>query len=96
MGAIIVLVILPFYARGEVRDVRHKPIESTLFTFFVVTTIFLGWVGGKSIETPFLEIGKGATLYYFAFLIVGLPLAIKIEKELHNSDYNPISGIIKG
>ena len=96
LGAIIVLVILPFYARGEVRDVRHKPIESTLFTFFVVTTIFLGWVGGKSIETPFLEIGKGATLYYFAFLIVGLPLAIKIEKELHNSDYNPISGIIKG
>ena len=27
----------------------------------------MGWIGGKSIEFPFYEIGQGATIFYFLY-----------------------------
>jgi len=43
----------------------------------------LGWIGGKSIETPYLEIGRGVTIYYFVYLLIILPIVIDLEKSLH-------------
>ncbi len=46
--------------------------------------ILLGWVGQKPVESPFIEIGMGATVFYFLFLAVLLPLIGLLEKFLVN------------
>jgi len=38
----------------------------------------------KPVETPFIEIGMGATLFYFLFFLVLVPVIGLLETELLN------------
>ena len=77
--AIIVLILIPFFLNAQIRSGLFRPIYRSLFWFFVVDAVFLGWVGGKPIEMPFLQIGQIMTIFYFAYFLILLPLTIKIE-----------------
>ena len=46
---------------------------------FFSNCLILGWIGGKSIETPFYEISQIATIFYFTYLLILIPLISKIE-----------------
>jgi len=46
--------------------------------------LILGWIGQKPVESPYIEIGMGATLFYFIFFLVLFPLIGFIEKKLIN------------
>jgi quinol-cytochrome oxidoreductase complex cytochrome b subunit len=45
----------------------YSPTYKLLFWLFFFNCLILGWIGGKSIETPYYEIGQAATLFYFIF-----------------------------
>lgn len=79
LSAIIVLVILPFISFSQIRSSTFRWIYKIFFWFFFIDCLILGWVGGKSIETPFYEISQGATIFYFAYIIVLIPLITQIE-----------------
>jgi len=36
--------------------------------------LILGWVGSQPVEEPYVLVGQVATLYYFFYLLVGMPL----------------------
>jgi len=42
----------------------------------------LGWIGQKPVESPYIEIGMGATLFYFLFLVFLIPLIGLLENSL--------------
>jgi ubiquinol-cytochrome c reductase cytochrome b subunit len=42
----------------------------------------LGYIGQQTPESPFIEIGQVASVYYFAFFLVILPVLGLIEKKL--------------
>jgi len=50
----------------------------------MVDCLILGWVGGKTPETPYVEISQIATVYYFGFLLVLIPLLGVFEGYQHN------------
>jgi ubiquinol-cytochrome c reductase cytochrome b subunit len=51
----------------------------------VADFLLLGWIGQKPVEAPFIEIGLGATIYYFFSLLVLIPLVGLIENKLIKS-----------
>jgi len=43
--------------------------------------MLLGYIGQQTPESPFIEIGQIASVYYFAYFLVIIPLLGIIEKK---------------
>lgn len=72
--SILLLAIIPFIISYEVRNSSWKPALRFLFYFFLFNCIILGWIGSKDIIAPFYEIGQLATIFYFVYFLIALPL----------------------
>ena len=82
IGAILVLGLLPIFNFSEVRSSKFRPIFSVFYWLFTVNFLILGWIGQKPVESPYIEIGMGATLFYFIFLLFLLPIIGILEHKL--------------
>jgi ubiquinol-cytochrome c reductase cytochrome b/c1 subunit len=84
-AATLVLMLLPWLDRSKVRSARYRPIYRQLFWVFFVDCMILGWVGANSPDAvfhgiPFLWIGQAGTAYYFAHILIIIPLVSILEK----------------
>jgi ubiquinol-cytochrome c reductase cytochrome b subunit len=84
-AALLVLLLLPYLNTSEVRSSLFRPIHRMIFWILVLDYFILGWIGGCAPETPYLEIGQIATLFYFLYFLVIVPCLGLIEKKLLNS-----------
>lgn len=82
ISAILVLLLLPVLNTSEIRSGRFRPLYAFFYWFLVSDFLILGWIGQKPVETPYVEIGMGATVFYFAFILILVPLIGIIEKRL--------------
>jgi len=82
VAAILVLLLLPIINTSEIRSSKFRPIYGVAYWFLVSDFLLLGWIGQKPVETPYIEIGMGATFFYFFFLIILIPVIGMIEKYL--------------
>jgi ubiquinol-cytochrome c reductase cytochrome b subunit len=48
----------------------------------VADYILLGYLGQQIPESPFIEIGQAASIYYFAYFLVIIPVLGRVEKNL--------------
>jgi len=48
----------------------------------VADYILLGYLGQQAAESPFIEIGQVASLYYFMYFLVIIPVLGRLEKQL--------------
>jgi ubiquinol-cytochrome c reductase cytochrome b subunit len=48
----------------------------------VADYILLGYLGQQVPESPFIEIGQAASIYYFAYFLVIIPVLGRVEKNL--------------
>ena len=81
-SAIIVLMILPFFNTSEVRSGVFRPFYALAYWFLCSDFLFLGWIGQKPVETPYIEGGMLGTVFYFLFLVILLPVIGKVESKL--------------
>ncbi len=84
-AATLVLMLLPWLDRSKVRSARYRPIYRQLFWVFFVDCMILGWAGANSPDAvfhgiPFLWIGQAGTVYYFAHILIIIPLVSILEK----------------
>jgi len=86
IAAILILMLLPVINTSEIRSSKFRPIYSISYWFLVADFLILGWIGQQPVETPFLEVGQVATVFYFLFFLVLFPLIGIIEKELMRSN----------
>jgi ubiquinol-cytochrome c reductase cytochrome b subunit len=86
-GAIAVLFFVPWLDTSKVRSAVYRPWYRRLFWLFVANAIFLGWLGSRPAEGIYVVLSQLATLYYFAFLVVAMPLLGLVEtpRRLPNS-----------
>jgi len=82
ISAIIILLFLPLINTSEIRSSKFRPLFGIAFWFLFVDFLLLGWIGQKPVESPFVEIGLGATIFYFVFLLFLLPMIGILEKKL--------------
>ena len=73
-GAIAVLFILPWLDRSPVRSGSFRPVFKIFFWLLFVDCIALTWLGGKPAEGWYVTASRIATVYYFFYFLVALPL----------------------
>lgn len=82
ISAILVLLLLPVINTSEIRSSKFRPIFAFFYWFLVADFIILGWIGQKPVESPYIEIGMAATVFYFVFLLILVPVIGIVEKKL--------------
>lgn len=88
ISAILVLLLLPVINTSKVRSSKFRPIFGVAYWFLVSDFLILGWIGQKPVESPYIEIGMGATVFYFVFLLILVPLIGIIESEMVQTEEN--------
>jgi quinol-cytochrome oxidoreductase complex cytochrome b subunit len=73
-GSLIILFFLPWLDTSRVRSGAFRPRFKIFFWLFVVDVLVLGWVGAHPPEPPYVGIGQLATLYYFVYFLIILPV----------------------
>ncbi len=83
-GAIVVIFLLPWLDTAKVKSMRFRPVTKWFFVIFIVSTFVLGWCGAhppNGIAIPmgehgmtFKTVSRIATLYYFGFFLLVLPI----------------------
>jgi quinol-cytochrome oxidoreductase complex cytochrome b subunit len=81
-GAIVILLFLPILNTSKIRSSKFRPIFRFLYWFWVADFIILGWIGQKPVESPYIEVGVCATIFYFVFLLILIPVVGLIEEFL--------------
>ncbi|AEI37219.1 cytochrome b [Zymomonas mobilis] len=74
--------LLPWLDNAPVRSGRYRPLFRLFFLFFLLDMAILGFCGRQPAEEPWIRLGQFASLYYFAFFFVILPVLPVFEKTL--------------
>ncbi|WP_022698852.1 cytochrome b [Euryhalocaulis caribicus] len=78
-ASIGVLFILPWLDTSRVRSMRYRPVMRWFFLIFVGACLLLGYCGGQNPEGWVLHASRLATVYYFAYFLLILPIVGLIE-----------------
>nr|YP_010691057.1 cytochrome b [Phellinus igniarius]WBU93158.1 cytochrome b [Phellinus igniarius] len=78
-GSLLILLILPITDLSVIRGSQFRPLMKLAHWFFIVNFFILMWIGACHPTTPFLEIGQVATVFYFAWFLIIVPLIGVIE-----------------
>jgi quinol-cytochrome oxidoreductase complex cytochrome b subunit len=81
-AALLVLLVLPFVNTSEVRSSLYRPLHKTFFWLLVADYCLLGYLGQQVPESPFIEIGQIASIYYFSYFLVIIPFLGRFEKGI--------------
>jgi len=79
-ASILLLILLPWLDGSKVRSSKFRPFYAMAFWVFVIDCLVLGYIGGKPAEGSFIVIGQWATFYYFAHLVIIIPLVSRLER----------------
>jgi ubiquinol-cytochrome c reductase cytochrome b subunit len=83
-GAIVTLVFIPWLDTSRVRSCRFRPLMKQFFWAFLVCCVLLGYCGSLSVDAvkvgiPMVWVARIASLYYFAFFWLIMPIIGLIE-----------------
>jgi ubiquinol-cytochrome c reductase cytochrome b subunit len=81
-GSIALLLLLPWLDTSRVRSGRYRPMFKVWFWLLVVDFVLLIWCGSQPPAQPFVIISQLATLYWFVFFLVIMPILGVVEKPL--------------
>jgi len=84
VGSILVLFLIPFIDSSYIRNTTYRPIFKICFWLFISDFIILMWIGQKPVRDAYIFVGQVATLYYFVFFLILIPIVGKIEFILVN------------
>lgn len=79
-GAIVMLMLLPFLDRSPIKSCTYRPLMQKFLWLFVIDCAVLGWVGSKPVEPLYVAAGQVASVYYFAFFLIIVPILSVYEK----------------
>lgn len=78
----IALLALPFIATSPIRSSNFRPLHRKAFYLFVSACFVLSWAGSKPVEQPYIFIGQTATVYFFLYFFLLVPLLGRLEYNL--------------
>lgn len=81
-GAILILLILPVADRSVIRGNTFKILSKGFFYLFIFNFILLGNIGQLHVEVPYIALGQYATLFYFSYFLIIVPLVSTLENIL--------------
>lgn len=79
--SILILAVIPFWHKRDLRGLTFYPINKFMFWGFVGTVVILTWIGAKPVEAPYIFVGQSFTVIYFSYFILA-PLVLKFWDAL--------------
>ena len=83
-GSILVMMLIPFNYTGYIRNTTYRPLFKIFYWLLVADFIALMWIGQAPITDPFIALGQYASIYYFSFFLIIIPVVGIIETKLVN------------
>ncbi len=81
-AALLILLILPITDRSVIRGNTFKILSKLSFYLFLFNFFLLINIGQLHVEVPFIELGQFATVYYFSYFLILVPVISSIENIL--------------
>nr|QMS50942.1 cytochrome b [Metschnikowia sp. EBDM2Y3] len=81
-AAMLMLLMLPMTDRSVMRGNTFKVLSKFSFYLFVFNFLLLGNLGQLHVEVPFIVLGQFATIYYFSYFIILVPVISSMENIL--------------
>jgi ubiquinol-cytochrome c reductase cytochrome b subunit len=83
-GALVILAFIPWLDTSRVRSCRFRPLMKQFFWAFAVVCVILGYCGSQSVDAsvagiPLVWVARVATVYYYAFFLLIMPIVGLIE-----------------
>ena len=78
-SSLLILFLLPFINTSKIRSTAFRPIFKQFFWLNFINFIFLGFIGQKVVEQPFIFLGQFGVVYYFFFFLILIPLLGLLE-----------------
>lgn len=85
----ISLLALPFLNSSQIRSSNFRPIYKKLFWLLLADCLLLGWIGQQPVEDPYIIIGQCASLFFFLYFLIFIPLIGRFEKFLIQFNNKP-------
>jgi ubiquinol-cytochrome c reductase cytochrome b subunit len=89
-AAILMLLVLPLVDMSKNKGLPFKPLTKVFFYIFIANFLILIQLGGKHVETPYIELGQLATLLYFMYFLFFIPLSTFYENSILNLSCNKL------
>ena len=81
-AAVLVLLVLPVVNTASIRSSLYRPAHKLFFWLLVADYLILGYLGQQVPESPFIEIGQVASVFYFSYFLIIIPVLGFFEKSL--------------
>jgi len=81
-GSLIILLFLPYINTSKIRSNQFRPISKYLYWIFIGDFIILTYIGAQVPEIPWVQIGQLASVFYFLYILIIIPVLGKIENKL--------------
>jgi ubiquinol-cytochrome c reductase cytochrome b subunit len=82
VGSILIMLVIPYTYTGYIRNTTYRPLFKIFYWLLVADFLTLMWVGQAPITDPFILLGQIASVYYFSFFLVLIPIIGVIENKL--------------
>ena len=79
-ASIAVLFVIPWLDTSRIRSVSYRPIFKWFFWLFIISCIALGYLGAQVADGWSGFFSRVFTAYYFAFVLLVMPIVGLIEK----------------
>jgi ubiquinol-cytochrome c reductase cytochrome b subunit len=86
LGSLLILLAMPILDTSRVRGGQFRPLWRVAFWFLAVDLVLLGWLGSQHAEEPFITIGAIASIFYFGWYLVIVPVVGIVENTLSDLD----------
>lgn len=80
--SILILLILPFNQKSNLKSLSFKPFSKVLFWIFISNFWLLTWIGAQPVEEPFIILGQISTIIYYSYFIFLTVLSGWLENHI--------------
>jgi ubiquinol-cytochrome c reductase cytochrome b subunit len=91
LGALLILLAMPLLDDGRGRGDVHRPLSRLAFWVFVGIFFLLMFLGSQHAEEPYITVGAIATLAYFLWFVLLVPVIGMMENSSFDGTNTPSS-----
>lgn len=76
------LLALPWLHTSPLRSAHWRPIYRVGYWLLMADALLLSWIGQQPVEDPYILVGQLASVYFFVFFLVVVPLSGMVEHAM--------------
>ena len=88
LGSLLILLAMPILDTSRVRGSQFRPLMRFAFWAFVTDFFLLMYLGSQHAEEPYITVGAIATVFYFAWFVVVVPVVGIVENTLFDISHD--------